>query len=309
MTARLSIVLSSVILILMSSAGLAEDDQLQKYKDIWAAQRPKVESGIIHYKQWTGSALKIREHDKVRSLFQEVSKDREDYSAIVRDFACKLSEVDVPPNAPFELVLYFKGDKLRYEVRGGIEIFAGGMSIEARPVIVNDPSKRMQITIRDKNAGLSRPVEGFSEFYQLPSAELADRFVVASSRSDSEQLEAVPDKIKQLWSQYTVIVAKSGDVLEMRSGDPKGTCAEQLFWAFKEFDGVRLPQLIFKGTYNEGKLSSASISTIVDASFGVRLDDNIFVQDAKVGDVILDKRNGGQKLVKTENNIEDVTKQ
>ena len=144
-------------LVAIQSFAIADDDPLQHYKDIWDAQRPKLKSGIIRYKQWSGGDAKIREHDKVRSLFDDLSKDRKDYPAIIREFACKLSGVDVPPNAPEypELVLYFKSGKFRYEVLGGIEIFNGSISIEARPVIVNDPSKPLQITISYKNARLT----------------------------------------------------------------------------------------------------------------------------------------------------------
>jgi hypothetical protein len=81
---KINYLLSHLALIVLTasfvcSVAMAEDEQLEKYKQIWAAIRPKSQSGIIHYKQFTSADLEIREHDKVRSLFQELSKDRENY--------------------------------------------------------------------------------------------------------------------------------------------------------------------------------------------------------------------------------------
>lgn len=293
-----------LVLVAIQSFTIADDDPLQHYKEIWDAQRPKLNSGIIRYKQWTGGGdAKIREYDKVRSLFDDLSKDRKDYSAIIREFACKLSGVEVPPNPPEypELVLYFKGKKVRYERAGTIEIFNGDLSIQARQV--NAPA--MQITIRDKGPVLST-IAGFSYFYHVPSVEMADNVFIAESQPDGDRLEIVPDKAGV--KGFSMKVSQSGDVLEISSGTKNGQSSEDVCSGFREFGGVRVPQLIFKGSYNYGSLAYASIMTIVDATFTVQIDDNLFVQDAKAGDIIVDNRNGKRVVNRVANDTDDVIK-
>src|SRR5436190_12262497 len=172
----------------LDAVKVTEDERLQRYKEIWEAQRPKLNSGIIHYKQYSGTDFKIREHDKVRSLFQEVSKDREDYPEIIRDFACKLSGVDVPPVAPEypELVLYFKGGKIRYERYGGVEIFNDNTVITARQ-LRGRPA--MQITIGIPKGGVKPQMNGLYELYYLPSPEVADTFRVVPHNVGGERLK------------------------------------------------------------------------------------------------------------------------
>ena len=304
MTARLSFVLSVLSLLWISSVGFAEDEQLQKYKDIWAATRPKVESGIIHYKQYSGANLLLHEHDKVRDLLKQM-KDRDDYSAIVREVACALNNAKVPDNAPEypEQVLYFKEDKLRIERYEGIEIFNDGLFIKARHVKVNDRS--MQININDKNGRVLPMMEHFWDFYPVPSAEVTDTMSVVTGQTDTDRIECSQNRTYLLGA--SLIVAKNGDILEIISGETKRTSSERLFFAFKEFDGVRLTQLVFKGTYVDGGLTSATVSAIVDAQFNVTIDDNLFVQDAKGGDVIVDERVGKGRSQMLKNDVADVT--
>src|SRR5436190_2113693 len=165
--AKLSIALS-VLSLWSSSVGFAEDEQLRKYKDIWAAQRPKVESGIIHYKQFAGGDFKMSDRDEVRLLLKTISEGRQDFPAKVRDLACKLTGVEVPP-IPTEYpdcVLYFKNDKLRYERYEGIEIYDGNQRIESRHGQVNNPS--LQITIGNRQGQvLMRQMDGLPEFYSV----------------------------------------------------------------------------------------------------------------------------------------------
>ena len=281
------------------SLAIAQDEQLEHYKKIWADTRPKITSGIICYKQFSDSDFKIREHDKVCSLFQELRKDREDYPAILRDFAGKLSNVNgrhVAPEYP-DLLLYFDGRRMRYERFGGIDIFNGDTFIEARHVKVNSPS--MQITVQQ---GVKVGTEGLSEFYDLPSAEVVDKLIVTSKEPDINRLESSPGK--PVIDGFTMIVSTNADVLETRIGDPAKPSHEHIYSAFKSFDGVRLPQLSFYGTYDNGKLASVSVIAILDAKFNVNIDGNIFVQDGKAGDVVV----GSQGPVMLKSDVEDVTK-
>ena len=62
----------------------------------------------------------------------------------------------------------------------------------------------------------------------------------------------------------------------------------------------------FKGTYSEGKLASASITTIVGASFSVKVDDNVFVQDVKTGDVVVDNLNFKQLVTRAKHDADNV---
>ena len=271
----------------IQSFAIADDAPLQHYKEIWDAQRPKLNSGIIRYKQFSASDFKIPAHDKVRSLFQELSKDREDYPAILRDFASKLSNVDgrhVAPEYP-DLMLYCDGRRMRYERYGGIDLFNGDTLIEARHVKVNDPS--MQITVQK---GVQFGTEGVLEFYDLPSAEVVDKLIVTSSQPDIVRLESSPGK--PVIDGFTMIVSTNGDVLETQIGDPAKPSHEHIYSAFKSFDGVRLPQLSFYGTYNNGKLASVSVAAILDAKFNLNIDGNMFVQEVKAGDVIVNIRDG-----------------
>ena len=159
----------------------------------------------------------------------------------------------------------------------------------------------MQITIQK---GVQFGTEGVSEFYDLPSAEVVDKLIVTSSQPDIDRLESSPGK--PVIDGFTMIVSTNGDVLETRIGDPAKPSHEHIYSAFKSFDGVRLPQLSFYGTYNNGKLASVSVTAIVDAKFNLNIDGNIFVQEVKAGDVIVNKQDGGQAVSRAERDADNV---